>query len=155
MKMKIELFIDERIWIWILNVDLQISNSYSISIKWKREENYFVHKRCYAVKPNQMTCVYIEFHGREMWCSFYTKLILNLTWKYNVYALWSYNLVFIFPFLCFLQKILHKNKWPETIFKSFIIQKYLKDVFNSNWIIKLLHYFKEINIKLNYVINIK
>ena len=138
----------------ILNVDLEIGNSYCISIKWKREENYFVHKRCYAVKPNQMTCVYIEFHGREMWCSFYTKLILNLTWKYNVYALGPTIWCLYFLFCVFLQKILHKNKWPETIFKSFIIQKYLKDVFNSNWIIKQLHYFKEINITLNYVINI-
>ena len=110
MKMKIEWWENMNM---DLNVDLQISNSYCISIKWKREENYFVHKRCYAVKLNQMTCVYIEFHGREMWCSFYTKLILNLTWKYNVYALWSYNLVFIFPFLCFLQKNCTKTNDPK------------------------------------------
>ena len=66
-----------------------------------------------------MTCVYIEFHGREMRCSFYTKLILNLTWKYNVYALWVDELLFIFPFcvLFCVTKILYKKQMTRDHFQ--------------------------------------
>ena len=85
----------------------------------------------------------------------------------NIFSIWHGNtmsmhfgptncwLYFLFMFYFLLQKYFTKNKWPETIFRWFIIQKCLKDVFNSNWIIKLLYYFKEINETLRHIIKFK
>ena len=125
------------------------------SIKWNRGEKCVFHKRCYAVKPNQMTCVYwISWPWNVMFLLYKTysqfdmeiQCICTLVRKFVVY-------ISFFVLYVLLQKYLTKNKWPETIFKWFIIQKCLKDVFNNKWIIKLLYYFKEINESSNFIIN--
>ena len=123
---------------------------FCILYKIKSTKNCF-HKWCYVVKPNQMTCVYwISWPWNMMFL--YTKII-----QLDMEIMRVVNLVVHISFiLCFCSSyFLHKYWMTRDHFKWFIAQQCIKDVFNNNWIIKLLDNFKEINKTLNLYLNLK